>query len=613
MFIKKIDMLSPPITLYFKEEDQHSSIISGILTFIAYVLVFISGVYYMLDFIRKSNPKAYFFNRYVEDAGTFPLNSSSIFNFIQIADTRTNKVIPFDFSIFRAIGFDDVYYEEYMENPAILEQKDHWIYGFCNNSSDTKGISNLVNFDYYEQSACIRKYYNKDTKKYYNTDEEGFRWPVIIKGCSNPERTYYGLIIQRCDEAPDLLKSQDVECKSEDEINEFLTRVSLKYQLIDHYADMLNYKMPFTKYFYELTSAITNGIYIINHLNFNPANMITHNGFVFDHEVIEHSYFFTQNEKHTVEKSTLLEGQSLNGCLIGIYFWMQNSLQYYERSYDRFQDVLSDIGGISSIVFTTAYYLNLLVNYYVILLDTEDFVMNTDENLNRKGRNMSKKPTILRKAKGIMFPPRRVYVPQMRSSYLEETPNNQSSNYQKLIKEGIELNQNNNNIQNEENIEPYVNIYLKKNQILNNYNNKEEVKDKINIYNNNKNITKRIYSRKRKKYFNKNFNVLNIGNSSSTYKDERNNKDNKEPNNENKGNSEEVKHIQKQHFTWFRYMRYFICCGRNDKKIEYYETFRAKLISEENIIQNYLDIYKLLKVNNMQKKASILEQEYDIF
>ena len=46
-----------------------------------------------------------------------------------------------------------------------------------------------------------------------------------------------------------------------------------------------------------------------------------------------------------------------------------------------------------------------------------------------------------------------------------------------------------------------------------------------------------------------------------------------------------------------------ICCGRNDKKIAYYETFRSKLISEENIIQNYLDIYRLLKINNIPNRS----------
>ena len=68
-------------------------------------------------------------------------------------------------------------------------------------------------------------------------------------------------------------------CGSKDYISESIKNLSFKYQIIDHYADMLNYDMPFTKYFYELSSAISDGIYIINHLNFNPADMLTHNGF----------------------------------------------------------------------------------------------------------------------------------------------------------------------------------------------------------------------------------------------------------------------------------------------------------------------------------------------
>ena len=73
MFFKKFDYLSPPITLFFKEENIYSSIFSGILSFIAYFLVIIAGIYYALQFINKLNPKVYFFNSYINDAGTFPV------------------------------------------------------------------------------------------------------------------------------------------------------------------------------------------------------------------------------------------------------------------------------------------------------------------------------------------------------------------------------------------------------------------------------------------------------------------------------------------------------------------------------------------------------------
>ena len=84
MFLKKLDMLSPYITLYFKGEKKHSSKFSGILSIITYLLVLIISIYYIVEFVNKKSPKAYFFNRYVEDAGDFTLNSSSMFNFIQI-------------------------------------------------------------------------------------------------------------------------------------------------------------------------------------------------------------------------------------------------------------------------------------------------------------------------------------------------------------------------------------------------------------------------------------------------------------------------------------------------------------------------------------------------
>ena len=603
MFIKKFDMLSPPITLYYKEEGQHSSIFSAILSIIAYTLVTIGGFYYGIQFINKESPKAYFFNRYVEDAGYFPLNSSSMFNFIQITDTRTNEEVPFDFSSFRAVGFDDVFSDEYMNNPNIIKEKDHWIYGYCNNNSDTEGIAHLINFSYYEQSACIRKYYDKNKKKYFNTGENGFRWPVIEKGCSNPERTYYGIIIQRCDEAPDLLKLQGVDCKSREEINDVINKVSLKYQLVDHYADMLNYKMPFTKYFYEVTSAITNDVYIVNHLNFNPANMLTHNGIFFDNQINERSYFFTQNEKHTVN---VTPDQSLNGCLIGIYFWMQNTLQYYERNYDRLQDVLSDIGGISSIVVTLAYFINLLINNYVILLDTEECVLNTDKCNYQRGETF-KKPTIMRKRKDILFPPKRVYGSTGRNNYAEDPQEQQSSNYQRLMKDGVDIYQNN-NIKDEK-AEQYMNIYLKRNNMLKNYyqNNKESKEGSTSA--NNPQNTRRIYSRRGLHYYNRKDYLENISN----YKRE---KTFKNPNIENKENLDnndsdnKYRIIEKQNFTWIKYVWFMITCGKSDKKIAYYETFRAKLISEENIIQNYLDIYKLLKLNNLPKKT-LINSDFD--
>ena len=53
MIFKKIDMLSPPITLFFKGDNSHSSIFSGILTIVAYIIIVIFGVYYSLILFKR--------------------------------------------------------------------------------------------------------------------------------------------------------------------------------------------------------------------------------------------------------------------------------------------------------------------------------------------------------------------------------------------------------------------------------------------------------------------------------------------------------------------------------------------------------------------------------
>ena len=600
MFIKKLDWLSPPITLYFKGETQHSSIFSGILSICAYILVFIAIIYYFLGYIRRENPKAYFFNRYIDDAGYFPVNATQMFNFIQINNKRDNKVIPYDQTVFRAVGIDDAFYDEYYQNPEILENKDHWIYGNCNNDTDTEGIAYLIDFDYYEQSACIRTFYDHHKKQYFKTGEVGFRWPVIEKGCSNPERTYYGIILQRCDEAPEILKSQGPECKTSEEITEEINLVGLKYQIIDHYADILNYEKPFKKYFYEITSAITNGVFIINHLNFNPANMLTHNGIFFDNQVEEHVYFFIQNEKHTVDQSNIPEGMSTHGCLIGIYFWMQNTLQNYERNYDRLQDVLSSIGGIHRVILTIASGINLLVNYFIILLDTKELVLIRDED-NFKDPKLDKRPTLLRKANQIMFPPRRVY---------SNKNNQQKTNYQRLMKDGVYIYSKGNSNMRDEKEGRNQNIYIIRNLASNNCNNY--------YYENNKDRNY-LKSKDLNNLENKgNFIKRSIGNNESNDFTRRAFRLNTNKNmdediqnhfiiskNEKVNNIDlEDRSIENQNFNWLQYIWYLICCQKNNPNISYYEDFRAKLISEENIIQTYLDVYQLLKTNHIPKKVN---------
>ena len=597
--IRMFDWISSPITLYYRGENAHVSIPSAILSVIAYTLVVVAGFYYALQFINRGSPKAYFFTRYVEDAGTFPVNHEQMFNFIQVSDPHTNQKVPVDFSAFRIVGFDDVQSEDYMDNPSIVKTKNHWVYGYCNNDSDTQDIGYLINQKYYFQSACIRKYYDKDQGRYFSTEESGFRWPIVEKGCSHPERTYYGIIMQRCDMAdPFLQNNGGPACKSSTEIDNIINHVSLNFQIIDHYADLLNYEKPFTKYLYEITSYIPNHIYAIQHLNFNPVEMNTYNGFFFENIVKENVYYFTQNEKNAIIESDLISSnRTTNGCLIGIYFWMQNTLQYYERHYNRVQDTLSDIGGISNIILVIASMLNFIINQFIILLDIKNLEKQLNLNFHLIKDKILQTNLTTNKINEIMHPPKyKGNSKKMKFSNNQRNNNNynslnQNSNNTNSIKDSFDRYQNNQNL-NFKNNNSNKNIFLKKNPYINkNYYDyfnekfeKKESNDKV----------ENIYTKRSSKY-----DLNNYDDKSSCNSQRKSNRKSFPKSIRERKFSDKITELEEeldesQEFNFCKYLKYLICCKRKNRTLKYYEQFRIKIISEENIINNYFNVYNLL-------------------
>ena len=613
-FVKKLDFLSPPITFYFKGEGSHSSVPSAILTIIAYALVFAATIYYFLAFLNKDSPKAYFFTRYIEDAGYFPVNASSMFNYVQFIDKFDSTKLGVDFSVVRVVGVNKIYYEQYMDDKEVLDKEyNFWVYGHCNTDSDIKGIEDLIDSTVYHNAACIREYYDYEKKRYFKTGEEGFVWPVVERGCSNPKSAFYGLIIQRCDKAPDkLMRDYLGSCGTKEYIDDAISKLSFKYQILDQYADMLNYETPFIKYFYEVASAITDGTYICNHLNFNPADMLTHNGIFFDNQVREPSYFFIQNEKHTIDQALLEDGRTTNGCLMAVYFWMQNTLQHYERNYDRFQDFLSDVGGISSIITTIGYFLNLLINSYITILDTQELILSRDGMNFGDKRRMSKRPTFMRKVDEMEYPPKK-------KSYSKTQKKEASSS--KRIEDDIsipgEIQYNDVDIYSNKNSRSKMkkNLYENQGESFDNEKAKNSTSIKPFMSNNKNSMGKYIQNMKKDNFSNNN--TYDEEEEEKEEKEERDERDEREEqseeseknqrkkykNSQQKGKkNKEKKSTKKYDFNWFQYISYLICCGSNNKIITYFEDTRASLISEENIIQSYLDVYKLLKLNGIPKK-----------
>ena len=159
MIFKYLDFISPPITFYHKGFLSHPSIVSGIISIFSFIIIIILAVYFSLDIIKRRNPTTFYYNRFIEDAGTFAVNSSNLFHFVSLGvepDNYTDNGV--DFTSFRVIGLD-TYVTPYLEDRN-LSNYNHWLYGKCDREKDIIGIENLVKYKFFEKSACIRKYFD---------------------------------------------------------------------------------------------------------------------------------------------------------------------------------------------------------------------------------------------------------------------------------------------------------------------------------------------------------------------------------------------------------------------------------------------------------------------
>jgi hypothetical protein len=530
MFFRRLDYVSPPITFYHKNYLSHSSILSGILSVVCFLLILTIAIYFTLEIALRKNPIVFYFKRYREDAGLIPMNSTGLFHFISLKTiTEEYNNGGMDFRSFRIIGFD-VHHSNYL-NDDNLSQYDYWLYGYCNNDTDTIGISHLISFDYFQKSACIRKYFSSRDQKYYDTWDQKFRWPVLAKGTFNQHNQYYNLVFERCkEETIHLILGEGSHCRPDKEMKEILDiNASIRLLFIDNFVDVLNYDNPITKYFDSVENSLQEGSCPVNHININPSIIKTNNGLVFDNENDEFSYAF--------EKNDVLSNPNEKKIYTIYCFWLGNRIEWYERSYKRIQDIISNIGGFYQFIVFMAIFLNRFYNSYIILFDTENLLNSSI---------YTEKYTLERSRK-------------INARKIEEI-NKKYPKSDKILEKEV--------CNNDKSI----------NKILNNTNMKNNTRS-INEINISEvctvNKTQKIKSTKKAKIVKKQSIIENFNKSMNTF---------------------------------WKFILFKCSIKKRKNNFDIYQNFRIKILSEEHLIRNHLNIYILLRLNkkkiNYKKRYS---------
>ena len=386
MFFYHIDFLSPKVTLYYNGLLSHSSIISIFLSIISIIFIIILAIYFFLDIILKKNPSSSYFNVFNQDAGIFEFNKTSFFHFINILQIDSGDYIneEIDFTIFNIIG-NSMYIDNYLvrESRVGIQSMSHWIYGFCDKNVNTEGLNNLLTYNFFEKSACIKKYYNSSERQYYDIGHPKFVWPEIAHGTFNDFNKLYGIYIQKCNNKTiKHILGNDYNCKSDSEIDKYFSNKAtrlINLYFINNYINILDYKNPNNKFFYKLETPLEKEQYTHNDINFNPSLIRTHKGLFLDSIKDEETYMFDRNDVYTGSNKE-------KNLYVGYCFFLKNMISYYERSYKKIQDILSSLGGISQTIYFIAFYLNYLYNNYIILSDTKILLnsfFHKEENIYR--------------------------------------------------------------------------------------------------------------------------------------------------------------------------------------------------------------------------------------
>ena len=181
MFFKKFDFISSEITLFYRGNENHSSIMSGILSIVmGIVIVFLIG-YLSIDVIAKQHPTSFYFTKFIEEIDDYPLNSTALLHYVSLYNSE-NEQIGIDTKAIYVIGVS--VNDGTFTSDNDISKYSHWIYDSCEESDlgtfkDTytnEQLSNLFG------SLCINRYYDKDTNSVINKNDANFIYSTLAHG-----------------------------------------------------------------------------------------------------------------------------------------------------------------------------------------------------------------------------------------------------------------------------------------------------------------------------------------------------------------------------------------------------------------------------------------------
>ena len=384
----KLDYFGPQIGIIHSGSMYKHTKITLIISIICILLIIASIFYFSRTIIWRKLPNTNYYEVYVENLQNFYVNYSTFAHFITMNNLELPNPIKFDFTSFRIIGINknlNIYTKWDNYN---LNVSEHWIYGPCN-INKINGSNHYFN-EIIKDSACISKYFNEYEKKYYDINETGFVWPQLTYGNITIDNSFYSIIIEKCEEDTlQLILGEGKKCKSELEIRNIIKNGTwVDFTVLDHYVNLLDFENPKNIYWLTTENIINNDALFINNLYFNPLTISSNHGYFLDQYEKTIYYEFDRNDLSCHHELPVNKNIYLNYNL-----YLNNKMNYYERRYNKVQDIISEIGGFANLINSFVVFFIGFYNQYLILENTKNLVyyLYKGKKLNEKEEKENKK------------------------------------------------------------------------------------------------------------------------------------------------------------------------------------------------------------------------------
>lgn len=379
-FLRSIDFMSFTPKLKVNNKSTYQTVIGGLISMILTILTLVGIGYFSQELLFKNEPIA--------------IESIKAFN--QVGPYENNND---DYNLFVAVEDKNfVYYDD----PSIFTFKAYYLTTVLD-----KNMKTMFNKEEFEIKRCDNYYYktlnNSDTNKnYFNKTKVSFPFDLSIFYClkvnkaniegywGNPNNinSYIRIELEKCQNSTNVdnindkdeknINNNNVICKSKKEIDEKINGGILSTFSFNNLLQLDNYKIPVKKqlvnYYTSLNVDLTFSLFFL----LRPLEFISDSGFILEDIQITNTFYWD-------EPKMLYFGKRDNRiCDISIQG--KNLGKKINRSYVKFQDVLTKIGGLVKALTVVG---SIIVNYASKILFLNDYIFNLNlrEEENVKSNN----------------------------------------------------------------------------------------------------------------------------------------------------------------------------------------------------------------------------------